>query len=140
MKTSIPKNSSTNVKRRIFEIIDSMPEIEMRNLLIGLEKWKQSKLNGRREHLRKDTSIYALFKTNGLSFREYIKNISAGGLFVETGIPISASNELFMQFVHPDSKNLIKVNGEIVRIDSKGIGVKFGKPQPHIVLSDRQRT
>ncbi|MBW1693505.1 MAG: PilZ domain-containing protein [Deltaproteobacteria bacterium] len=100
---------------------------------MGLEKWKQSKLNGRRKYLRKDTSIYAFFKNNGLSFREYVKNVSAGGLFIETSIPISVNNELFMQFFHPDSKKLIKVNGEIIRIDSNGIGVKFDKPQPHIV-------
>jgi hypothetical protein len=133
MKTCVHKNSSTEVKRRIFKIIDSMPEIEMKNLLMGLEKWKQSKLNGRRKYLRKDTSIYAFFKNNGLSFREYVKNVSAGGLFIETSIPISVNNELFMQFFHPDSKKLIKVNGEIIRIDSNGIGVKFDKPQPHIV-------
>ena len=125
MKISDRKDSPTEVKRRVFEIIDSMPEIEMKNLLIGLEKWKQSKLNCNRKHPRKDTFISALIKSNGLSFRGYVTNISAGGLFVEADIPISVSNGLFMQFVHPSSDNLIKFNCEIVRSDPKGVGVKF---------------
>lgn len=128
MKAGIRKVNSTEVKHRIFEIIDSMPEREIRNLLIGLEKWKQSKHNNRRKYPRKDTSIFALFQNEGLSFREHIKNLSAGGLFVEANIPISVSHELFIHFVHPDSKNVIKVNGKIVRIDSNGFGVQFDNP------------
>lgn len=130
MKTGIRKVNSTEVKRRIFEIIDSMPEYEIRNLSIGLEKWKQSKHNGRRQYPRKDTSIFALFQNDALSFREFIKNISPGGLFIEANIPITVSHELFMQFIHPDSKNVIKTKGKIVRIDSNGFGLKFDNPQP----------
>lgn len=132
MKINDRKDSHTEVQRRIFEIVDSMPEVEMRNFLIGLEKWKQSKLNCKRKHPRKYTFISTLIKTNGLSFRGYVTNISAGGLYVETDIPISDRRGLSMQFVHPDLDNLIKVNCEIVRSDPKGIGAKFGKTQPHI--------
>ena len=130
MKTSALKDTSIEVQRRIFEIIDSMPEIEMRNFLIGLEKWKQSKLNCKRKHPRKDTYISALIQTNGRSFRGYITNISANGLFVEVRIIGSVRHGVFMEFVHPDSDNLINFNCEVVRNDRKGIGVKFGKPLP----------
>jgi len=126
MKISARKNSRSEVKRRIFEIIDSMPEFETSNLLTGLEKWKQN--NGKRKHPRKDAHFFALFQNDGLSFREHITNISESGLFIETNIPISVTNELFIQFIHPDSKNLINTNGKIVRMDSNGIGVKFDKP------------
>ena len=133
MKKSVQKDRSNEIQRRIFEIIDSMHEIEIRKLLIGLEKWQQTNNNSRRKYPRKNISIYALFKTNGLSFREYIKNLSASGLYIETGIPISNNNELFMQFIHPESKHLIKIKGEIVRTDPNGIGVKFDEPDPRIV-------
>jgi Tfp pilus assembly protein PilZ len=107
------KNSIEEVHFRTSEIIFRMLEKEMRKPLTGLEKWQQSMLVDKREHSRKHTSIYAFFKTNGLSFKDFIKNLSAGGLFIETGIPI-------------------KVAGKIVRIDSKGIGVKFDQPQSDI--------
>ena len=134
MKISFRKNSPSEVKRRIFEIIDSMPEIEVRNLHIGLEKWRQSK-KCKRKHSRKGTSIYALFESDGLSFREHIKNISTSGLFIETGIPISVTNinELSIQFFHPDQQNVVRASGKIVRIDPNGIAVKFDNPQPRIV-------
>jgi hypothetical protein len=109
------KNSIEEVHFRTSEIIFRMLEKEMRKPLTGLEKWQQSMLVDKREHSRKHTSIYAFFKTNGLSFKDFIKNLSAGGLFIETGIPTP-----------------IKVAGKIVRIDSKGIGVKFDQPQSDI--------
>ncbi len=126
------KNSIEEVHFRTSEIISSMSEIEIRKLLKGLEKWQQSKLADKREHSREHTSIYAFFKTNGLSFKDFIKNLSAGGLFIENGIPLSVNRELFISFLHPDSGTLIKVAGKIVRIGSKGIGVKFDQPRSDI--------
>jgi Tfp pilus assembly protein PilZ len=126
------KNSIKEVHFRTSEIIYRMLEKEMRKPLTGLEKWQQSMLVDKREHSRKHTSIYAFFKTNGLSFRDFIKNLSAGGLFIETGIPISVSKELSMSFSHPNSGTPIEVAGKIVRNDSKGIGVKFDQPRSDI--------
>jgi len=110
MKASARQDTSTEALRCIFEIIDSMPEAEMRNLLIGLEKWKLSKLNCKRKYPRKDTYISALIQTNGRSFRGYITDISANGLFVEVRIIGSVRHGVFMEFVHPDSDNLINFN------------------------------
>ena len=132
MTNSRKKNNIEEVHSRISEIISSLSEIEIRKLLKGLEKWQQSKLRDKREHYREHTSIYAFFETNGLSFKDFIKDISASGLFIETGIPISVDRELFVSFLHPDSGTLIKVAGKIVRIDSKGIGVKFDQPRSDI--------
>ena len=125
-------NSASEARDRISEIISSMSEKEIQRLLKGLEKWQQSKLRDKREHNREHTSIYAFFEGNGLSFRDFIKNLSTGGLYIETGIPLSVTKELFISFLHPDSKRLIKVKGKIVRVDSKGIGVEFDKPRTDI--------
>ena len=130
MKTIAHKDTSAEVKHSIFEIIDNMPEIEMRNFLTGLEKWKQSKLNCMRKHPRKDTYVSALIQANGRSFRGYITNISANGLFVEVKIVGSVRHGIFMEFIHPDLDNLIKVTCNIVRNNPNGIGVQFGKPLP----------
>ncbi len=125
-------NNNKNIKEvrsRIYEIISSMSEVEIRKLLKGLEKWQQSKFSDNREHSREDSSVYAFFETNDLSFKDFIKNLSAGGVFIETEIPLSVNKELFMRFLHPDSGTLIKVAGKIVRVDSKGVGVKFDQPR-----------
>ena len=93
-----------------------------------------SELADKREHFREHTSIYALFKSNGLSFKDSIKNLSAGGLFIESGIPISVNRKLSISFLHPNSETLIKVAGEIVRTDSNGIGVKFDQPRRELAV------
>ena len=132
LKNNDDKNSVSETRHRIFEIVSSMAETDIQRLLKGLEKWQQSKLRDKREHYREPTSIYAFFEGDGLSFRDFIKNLSTGGLYIETGIPLSATKELFISFLHPDTKTLIKVKGRIVRADSKGIGVEFDKPRTDI--------
>lgn len=119
-------------RRRISEIIASMSETEIQRLLKGLEKWQQSKLHDKRENHRENTSIYAFFESDGLSFRDFIKNFSAGGLYFETKTPLSANKELFISFLHPESRALVKVKGRIVRVDAKGFGVEFDKPRSDI--------
>ena len=133
MATNNNELSLTEVQNRISEIIKTMSKAEMIKLLKGLEKWQQSKLINKREHHRKNTSIYAFGEMDNLTFRDFIKNLSAGGLFIETETPLIVDKELFIRFLHPDSGNLTKITGKIVRVDSKGIGVKFDKPLVHIV-------
>ena len=126
------KISLSEVQNRIFEIIDSMPEIEMRKLLIGLEKWQQAKQISKREYPRKETSIYALLEFDDLFFSEFIKNISSGGLYIETEAPLSVNKELSIRFLRPDTKSPTRVTGKIVRVDSKGLGIQFDKPRSDI--------
>ena len=111
-------------------IIDNMSEAEKRKLLKGLQKWQQ--LVDKRKHSRKLTSIYAICETKNRYFRDLIKNISAGGLFIKTGIPLSINQELFITFSPLDSGVPIKITGEIVRRDPEGIGVKLYDTIPEI--------
>ena len=120
------------VHTRISEIIDSMSEANKRKLLRVLKKWQQSTRVDKRKHYRKLTSIYAIFETTHCYFTDFIKDISAGGLFIETGIPLSINQELFITFSPSDSKVPIKITGQIVRRNPKGIGVKLYDTIPGI--------
>jgi Tfp pilus assembly protein PilZ len=60
-------------------------------------------------------------------FEDFIRNVSAGGLFIETNLVTELGQKLTMTFSHPDSGDPIKVLGKIIRVDSGGIGVKFNK-------------
>ena len=106
-----------------------MSETEMRKLLKGLEKWQQSSRLSKREHPRKDTSIYAFLEADGFSFNDFIKNLSSGGLYIETETPLTVNKELFIRFLHPETGTLTRVTGKIVRVDSKGLGVQFEEPR-----------
>jgi hypothetical protein len=117
------------IRARISKIISSMSEIELQKLLLGLEKWQETSRISKRAHPRKDISVYAFLEADDLSFNDFIKNISSGGLYIETEAPLSVDKELFIRFLHPDTGALTRVTGKIVRVDVDGIGVQFEKPR-----------
>jgi len=60
-----------------------------------------------------------------ICYKDYIKDISAGGVFIETRMPFSVGQEVSLAFPLPNYQKYIKIIGEIVRISPHGIGVKF---------------
>ena len=115
------------VRAFIFEIIDDMSETEMRQLLKDLEGWQKSK-NEKRKYPRKSTLMEITYSSDQRRVFEYfVRNISAGGLFIETNLVTELGQKLTMTFSHPGSGDPIKVLGKIIRVDSGGIGVKFNK-------------
>ena len=51
--------------------------------------------------------------------------ISNGGVFIETNGPFYAGQGLKLNFSLPEVESPISIGGEVVRVDSRGIGVKF---------------
>jgi len=115
------------VRAFIFEIIDDMSDTEMRQLLNDLEKWRKSK-NEKRKYPRKSTLINITYSSDQRRiFEDFVRNISAAGLFIETNLLSELGQKLTMTFSHPGSGDPIKVLGKVIRVDSQGIGVKFNK-------------
>lgn len=122
--------SLSEVTERVFKIISNLSEANKQKALKYLEKLQQSQPAEKREYERKHLSIYAVCSAGSLSFKDFIRNISLGGLFIETKTPLKINTELLIHFLHSDFVPLIKATGEIVWVDIKGIGVKFYKPLP----------
>jgi hypothetical protein len=106
------------VKTRITEIVSTMSESELEKFQTGLEEWRT----------RKDLSIFAFFWLGDYYFRDYIKNISAGGLFIETNVPATVGGTVTISFGLLDNKDPIQAEGKIDKIDPNGFGVKFNEP------------
>ncbi len=66
------------------------------------------------------------------AFKDFIHNISAGGVFVETSAPFSAGEEITMTFSLPSYEEPVKVAGEIAWSLPQGIGVKFRAPHQRL--------
>ena len=69
---------------------------------------------------------------DGLSARGRLKNLSRGGLFVETGCEFSAETELELQFVLPDNSANFKPTARVIwkqldpdKRQNYGIGLRF---------------
>ena len=137
MEKNNNKPSITEVQARIFQIISTMPEAQKRKLLIGLEKWQskfddnqQFKPKDKRKHSRKPVSIYAICETNNINFRDLTKDVSVGGAFIETKTNLSFEKDIVITLFNTDFETPVRTDGKIVRIDPKGIGVKFHKTIP----------
>ena len=58
-------------------------------------------------------------------FKDFVGNISAGGVFIETGEPFSVGQEVTLIFSSPNHPEPIKITGKVIRSVEGGIGVEF---------------
>ena len=59
------------------------------------------------------------------TYKDFIKNISTGGVFIETRMTIGAGQKIVMSFTLPSCRKHVKITGEIAQTNLQGIGVKF---------------
>lgn len=103
------------------EVIELLGKLEKREKLIHGEREK-------RKYPRNSTFIHVECSGDYCTFTDFIQNISDGGLFIETQIPLFTGLKLFLIFSPNDFEDPIKISGTIVRTDSKGIAIQFDKP------------
>ena len=109
MESNDNKIGRNEVRAFIFEIIDDMSEKEMRQLLKDLGRWRKSK-DEKRKYPRRSTLMEITYSSDQRRiFEDFIRNVSAGGLFIETNLVTELGQKLTMTFFHPDSGDPIKV-------------------------------
>jgi Tfp pilus assembly protein PilZ len=114
--------NESGVTARLFELIKNMSQDERQALLKELE---ERLFKDKREYQRKAFFMIIDYSTEDRVYKEYIQNISAGGLFIETPLPFSVGQEVSLSFPLPNYLKYIRIAGEVVRISPQGIGVKF---------------
>ncbi len=122
MTTPDENNNYENISVRLLNLILDMPVNEQLKLLNMLDKAEYS---GSRKHKRKQLLLPVNLATEKISSNDFIKDISNGGVFIETGISFSIGEELSLIFKLPNNNKFIKATGMIVRTNEHGIGVKF---------------
>ena len=134
MENNKKEISIAEVRGCLLELIFGMCEADSRSLLAELQKRRQPKkgLEEKRKHPRKKTFIHVDCSGKKCAFTDFIQNISDSGLYIETQMFLSVNQELSMSFFPTTSEDPIKIIGNIVRIDSKGIGVQLHERLPAI--------
>jgi Tfp pilus assembly protein PilZ len=79
----------------------------------------------RRAHARKNCLINVCFSIQGRKFSSYILDISRSGAFIETGESFTSGLKIPLQFSSPEDRQPLRLIGEIVWTDPRGIGIKF---------------
>jgi len=116
------QSKQASLFNRLIELIKSLPEEEQSRLLHQLEETYRK---GKRKYERKPFFMVIDYSTEDRVFKDYIQNISSGGVFIETQMPFSQGQQLSLSFPLPNYQRYIKISGEIVRTSPQGIGVRF---------------
>jgi len=109
------------VKARLIEMINEMPADQQRDLL-KLLQWGHS---DRRKHRRKNCMRKAVLTARNDRFEGIVKNLSDGGMFIETPANISVGQEVSLFISLFSFEEPLSVTGKVVRTEPMGVAVKF---------------
>jgi len=102
--------------------------IPLMNLLLESHKAedeRQVKKAEMRQHQRYDCHIKVEFDISDWSYEGVIKNISLGGVYIETHHPVTVGSEIMLGLTSLDDWRHCTIKGTVVRRDAKGVGVAF---------------
>jgi Tfp pilus assembly protein PilZ len=135
MTTFEIQSNESSITARLIELIKNMPEDKQRALLKDLE---EKPFEGRRKHARKPFLMAVDYSTQDHVYKDFIQDISTGGVFIQTHMPFSVGQEVSLTFPLLNYQKHIKIVGEVVRSSPQGVGVKFkmaDKDQAAIITS-----
>jgi Tfp pilus assembly protein PilZ len=82
-------------------------------------------LDEKRLHKRKRLSLAIDYTVGDRVIRDFIDDLSIGGVFIETRQRFSVGQAVTMTFSLPRSRRHYKVAGEVIRVERMGIAVRF---------------
>jgi len=125
MERSDESNALIELKELIRDLpayFSRVPKHQQQVFLEFLKGWSQQHL---RIHPRKRCSIPVVFALKDRKFTSMIRNISAGGVFIEKVKGVETETETVMTFWFPNLQKPTKIKGNIVWKDLQGQGVQF---------------
>ncbi|MBW1737036.1 MAG: PilZ domain-containing protein [Deltaproteobacteria bacterium] len=78
-----------------------------------------------RENIRKPYNMVVDYVAQDRFCNDFIKNVSSGGMFIETRMPFLVGQDIILTFPLPKNRKHVKIAGEVIRTTAQGIGVKF---------------
>jgi Tfp pilus assembly protein PilZ len=112
------------VTHRLFELITSMSDDERCTLLKLLEEGLL-KRKCRRAYLRKKIYLPVAYANERNVYRNFVRDISFGGVFVLTSVPFKVAEEIRIHFNADDKDSPLKILAKVARVTPEGIGVRF---------------
>ena len=124
MNTLRKEYRKLNIAEAVVEYVRSMPEEEQDVLLRDLF---EEELEGRGERVFKRIPVFvaANYVVDGRAYQDFVRNVGAGGVFIETPEHFSVGQKVSLTFSLPNDPRVIKITGEIIRTTPKGVGIEF---------------
>ena len=114
--------ATNEVHAAILKKVSGLSEEKKRQLLKDLDG---EQISEKRKYDRKDFIRVIDYIVGDRYYRDFIQDMSEGGLFIDTSNQFSAGQKILMTFVSPDYQKPFKINGKIIHSQTDGIGVKF---------------
>lgn len=123
-------SNSNSIILRLMERILAMNDEQRLDLLSKLEELPAEDLSlGDRNDVRKGFEKNISFSVQDRSYKAISKDISNGGLFIQTNEVFTLGQTVMLNIPFSDGSRDIKVPAEIVRVSNQGIGVRFMKKE-----------
>jgi uncharacterized protein (TIGR02266 family) len=112
---------------RLVELIHNLSGERLENLLEQLEKeiLEEAQKEGDRKNVRISCLISVDYADSERVFKDYIQDISTGGVFIKTRESFSIGEEIVLSMSLAGDGNAFKIPAEVVRKAEDGIGVRF---------------
>ena len=113
-----------NIAEAVVAYVRGMPEEERDVLLRDLF---EEELESRGERVFKRVPVFTAvdYAVEGRAYQDFVRNVGAGGVFIETPEQFSEGQTVSLTFSLPNYSKVIKITGEIIRATPKGVGIEF---------------
>jgi len=124
MNTQSKQYRKLNIAEAVVEYVRGMPQGERDILLRDLF---EEELESRGERVFKRVPVFTSvnYAVEGRAYQDFVRNVGAGGVFIETSEHFSVGQSVSLTFSLPNYSRVIKITGEIMRTTPKGVGVEF---------------
>lgn len=113
-----------DVENQLINFIRNMPAGKQKELLDLLNEWR---VLGKRANERRQCLIAVDYAAGDRFFKDFIREISASGAFIETREMFSTGEEMSLSFAMPNSPIPFRIVGTIARTTPDGVAVRFDK-------------
>ncbi len=112
---------------RIIDLLQSVSTENLAELVSTLEKdaVARMKIDGDRKDLRINCLISVDYSDSDRFFKDYIHDISSGGVFIKTRESFSIGEEIVLSMSLSGDENAFRIPAEVMRKSEEGVGVKF---------------
>jgi hypothetical protein len=112
----------TKIAERLIDLVCEMTTEQQLELLQKLDRkeYKRGRTDSRRNH-----KIEVDYEINNRTHRNFIQDISAAGVFIETSNPPAVGEKITLSFSLANNKKPITITGRIVRSIDNGFAVDF---------------
>jgi len=124
MKIPSKEYRKLNIAEAVVAYVKGMPEEERYILLKALSE-EELEGNGERVFKRIPIFVAVNYAVEGRPYQDFVRNVGAGGVFIETPKRFSVGQKVLLSFSLPNDPKVIKIEGEIVRTTPQGVGVEF---------------